>query len=260
MKTLTLIGFIFLLIFIYGLFADKLTKLSISGPMVFTVFGLIASDYIQLEELQLNSTGMIVIGQIALMAILFTDASGISLNNFFKVYKIPMRLLFIGLPITMIIGTLVARSFFVDFAWAALAMMAFILSPTDAALGQAVVKSPKVPNKIRESINVESGLNDGLVLPPVLICAAILKGGTEGLEIASLLTFVGKQLIVASVIGIALGWAGTKLINWSSTKKYINNFYQGICTISIPIISFVVAEHFGGNGFIATFIAGLVFT
>ncbi len=255
-----MIGLIFLLIFVYGLFSEKLSNMSISGPMVFTVFGLIAGNYIEVEQLQINGEGLIVVGQIALIAILFTDASGIELKDFFKVYKLPIRLLFIGLPITMAIGTLVAIPLFPGFEIAALALMAFILSPTDAALGQAVVQSPKVPAKVRESINVESGLNDGLVLPPLLICVVILQGGGDQIGFSELAEFVGMQLFVAVLIGVILGWLGTRLINWSTARNYSDKFYQGICVVALAIITFVIAEHFGGNGFIATFIAGMVYS
>lgn len=260
MHILILIGFIFLLIFIYGLFSEKLGKYSISGPMVFTIFGLITGSMFDLDQFHINSQNLIVVGEIALIAILFTDASNISLSDFFKVYKLPVRLLFIGLPITMALGTFAAIPLFGGFEIVALAMMAFILSPTDAALGQAVVNSPNVPVRIRETISVESGLNDGLVLPPILICAQILKGGSQELEMSVLLEFFGKQLIFAALIGIVLGWLGTRLINWSVEKKYSSNLYQGLSIIAIPIIAYVVSDHFGGNGFIAAFIAGLVFS
>ena len=259
MEVILLIGFIFFLLFIYGLFSEKLNEMSISGPMVFTVFGLIMHYLGFTEKLHIGGENLEIIGQIALIAILFTDASNISLKDFFKVYKTPIRLLFIGLPLTMILGTITANFVFHGIDLIMLAVMAFILSPTDAALGQVVVQSPKVPKKIRESINVESGLNDGLVLPPILICLAIISGEFDSVEGSSILVYVLKQLLLAPLVGGVIGWAGSKFINWSVKNKYSSHLYQGIIVLSLSIISFVAAEHIGGNGYIAAFISGLFF-
>ena len=259
MEVILLIGFIFFLLFIYGLFSEKLNEMSISGPMVFTVFGLIMHYLGFTEKLHIGGESLEIIGQIALIAILFTDASNISLKDFFKVYKTPIRLLFIGLPLTMILGTITANFVFHGIDLIMLAVMAFILSPTDAALGQVVVQSPKVPKKIRESINVESGLNDGLVLPPILICLAIISGEFDSVEGSSILVYVLKQLLLAPLVGGIIGWAGSKFINWSVKNKYSSHLYQGIIVLSLSIISFVAAEHIGGNGYIAAFISGLFF-
>ena len=259
MEVILLIGFTFFLLFIYGLFSEKLNKISISGPMVFTIFGLIMHWLGFTEKLKIDGETLEIIGQIALIAILFTDASNISLKQFFKVYKTPVRLLFIGLPITMIIGTATATYFFEGVDLIMLAIMAFILSPTDAALGQMVVQSPKIPKKIREAINVESGLNDGLVLPPILICLAIVSGQIESLDGGSILVYISKQIVFAPLVGGLIGWAGSKFINWSVRNKYSSQLYQGIIVFSLSIISFVAAEHIGGNGYIAAFISGLFF-
>jgi len=259
MEVIPLIGFIFFLLFIYGIFSNKLSELSVSGPMVFTIFGLIMYYLGLTEKLQIEGETLEVIGQIALIAILFTDASNISLKDFFKVYKTPVRLLFIGLPITMVIGALMARLMFNGANVLMLVVMAFILSPTDAALGQAVVQSPKVPKKIREAINVESGLNDGLVLPPILICLAILSGEGQSIEGSAILVYVLKQVLLAPIVGGLIGWLGSKIVNWSVRYKFSDHLFQGITVFSLSIISFVVAEHIGGNGYIAAFVSGLYF-
>ncbi|PQB05695.1 cation:proton antiporter [Aureitalea marina] len=259
METIVLIAFIFLLLFIYGLFSQRLNSLSISGPMVFTVLGLLSSKLEGIQALNIDNESLTLIGQIALIAILFTDASNISLKDFFKVYKTPIRLLFIGLPLTMIVGTLTAKLFFPGYDWLLLAVLAFILSPTDAALGQAVVQSEMVPKKIRESINVESGLNDGLVLPPILICLAMLQEPATDLNSANLLPYIAKQLLLAPLVGSITGWGGSKLINWSVRKRLSDHLFQGISIVALAIVSYVLAEHLGGNGYISAFVSGLFF-
>lgn len=259
MDTILLIGFIFLLLFIYGIFSNQLNKWSISGPMVFTILGLLTFGLAGSSGLEIEGDSLGLIGQVALIAILFTDASNLTLKEFFKVYRKPVKLLFIGLPLTMILGLITAKMVFPEINLFALAVMAFILSPTDAALGQAVVQSPKVPLQIRESINVESGLNDGLVLPPILICAALVQGMSAQIGGDSIGLYISKQILIGPAIGIVLGWGCSKIVNWSVKKMLSDQLFQGICIIAISIVTYVIAEQLGGNGYIAAFTSGLFF-
>jgi len=254
-----LLGCFFGLLFIFGLLSEKLAELSISAPLVFTILGVLFSFTEGVEQFTIGGENIELIGQIALIAILFTDASSISLKNFFKVYTWPVRMLFIGLPLTMLIGSIVAIPLFPEFDWITLAIMALILSPTDAALGQAVVQSEKVPFKIRESINVESGLNDGLALPPILILAGMLIGKGELMTSSEITTYILKQIIIGPAVGAALGWLGSKIINWSVRKQYSEHFFQGIAIVAIAIMAFVVADELGGNGYMSAFCAGMFF-
>ena len=259
MKVLGLIGVVFTLLFIYGLFSKKLSSLSISGPMIFTLFGLFLHPFITIPELHMVNGDLELVGKIALIVILFNDANTIPLTNFFKIYTFPVRLLFVGLPLTMLIGSLIAIYMFPTVPILLLILMAIILSPTDAALGQAVVKSKKIPLVIRETINVESGLNDGLALPPILICIVLFSGEVENYNNLHIWSYVSKQLLIAPVIGVVIGAFGSTLINWADSKKYATSLFQGIGIGALSIISFVAAEHMGGNGYIAAFTSGLTF-
>lgn len=259
MDIILLFGCFFALLFIFGLLSEKLAELSISAPMVFTLIGVLFSFTDAVDQFQIGGEHIELIGQIALIAILFTDASSISLKNFFKVYTWPVRMLFIGLPLTMLMGTFAAIPLFPEFDWIALAIMALILSPTDAALGQAVVNSKKVPFKIRESINVESGLNDGLALPPILILAGMLIGKGELMNTSEITGYVLMQIIIGPAVGAALGWLGSVLINWSAKKQYSEHFFQGIAIVAIAIMAYVLADQLGGNGYMSAFCAGMFF-
>ena len=157
-----------------------------------------------------------ILAELTLMLVLFVDASTLNLKRLVRERRLPMRLLGIGLPLTMVLGALIAVTLFPDEKLWVLILMALILSPTDAALGQAVVTSKTVPEKIRQTINVESGLNDGIALPPILICLAVLSGQTENANVTYWLTFVAKQFVYGPVIGGLVGWIGGRLIERSS--------------------------------------------
>lgn len=259
METVVLIAFVFLLLFIYGIFSQKLNALSISGPMFFLLMGIGLSCFEGVKNIGVSQEALGTIGQIALIAILFTDASNIAIKDFFRLYQTPVRLLLVGLPITMVVGAITAKAVFPTIETTLLVVMAFILSPTDAALGQEVVQSPKIRKVIREGINVESGLNDGLVLPPILICIALIQGKADDFGTSDITIYVLKQIFIAPVVGGLIGWLGSKLINWSVKKQFSDHFFQGISIVAISILSFVVAEHAGGNGYISAFVSGTFF-
>ncbi|MFC2102381.1 cation:proton antiporter [Bacteroidota bacterium] len=251
--------FLALLIFAYGLFSKKSGESMITAPMVFVAVGLAAS-FVPLDFLKggIRAPFFKVIAELTLVMILFIDASTIDLRTLTKEKGIPFRLLLIGLPLTMLIGTLLAIPLFPTVSIWALCLMAFMLSPTDAALGKVVVTSSRIPGKIRQAINVESGLNDGIALPPILVCIAALaetpaqQGGVD-----YWVFFTLKQLLLGPIIGLAVGWLGGRLVDKASSAGWMNSTFQRLTSISLAIMAFTLAEMIHGNGFIAAFFAGL---
>ena len=172
-------------------------------------------------------------------------------------YKLPLRLLGVGLPITIVLGTILALLLFPDRLnlWSA-AILATVLSPTDAALGQAVVNSSRVPVSIRQGINIESGLNDGICLPILLLFVSLAIEG-EGNSATYWLTFVSKQVIFGGAIALLIGYCGSKLIINSLQRKWITESFKDLSILALPILAYTCAEIIGGNGFIAAFGTGL---
>jgi len=197
------------------------------------------------------------LAEATLVIVLFTDASRIDLKVLRKNYELPLRLLAIGLPLTILAGTLVAAALLDTLTFWEAAVAAAILAPTDAALGQAVVSSPKVPVRIRQALNVESGLNDGLALPVVLFLIH-LAASSETAEAGRWLDFVSHQLILGPIVGAAVGFLGGKLVEWGSRSRWMSHPFQQIAAIALSLLAFAGAEAVEGNGFIAAFVAGLV--
>jgi len=252
--------FVAVLILLYGLFSRWTEKTILTAPMVFVTVGLVVS-YFNVDVLKegLNASTVKVLAELTLMLVLFIDASTIDREKLKKERKLPLRLLGIGLPITMLLGSLIAIPLFPEIKILSLIMMAFILSPTDAALGQAVVVSKLVPLRIRQTINVESGLNDGIALPPILVCFAILSGESgEGVNVSYWLGFVLKQFLFGPLIGGLVGWLGGLLVERSSGRGWMSHTYQMLASLAIAILSFSLAEMVHGNGFIAAYFAGLM--
>jgi len=250
-----------LLIFAFGLVSKFAERNSITGPMVFMTVGILGSSLVFGFVHATPDMGPVkLVAELALTLVLFIDATMINRDAFSGGSKrIPIRLLLIGLPLTMIAGTLLGLWMFDGVSLWAIMLMAFILSPTDAALGQAVVKSEGVPLKIRQSISVESGLNDGIALPPILIVMALL-GAEAGEHEGAWLGFVIKQVTLGPVVGLTVGFIGGKLMQIMSDKGWTEETFQRLSALPLAIMAFAFAESVEGNGFIAAFVAGLGLT
>ncbi|HEY3277665.1 MAG TPA: cation:proton antiporter [Syntrophorhabdaceae bacterium] len=249
-----------LLTLAYGFFSRLTERSPVSAAMVFVSVGILASPLgFDFMELGMKSTPVRVFAEVTLVLVLFTDASLIEVKSLVSSKSLPFRLLFVGLPLTMVLGVLLAVPLFKDLGLWSVALMAFILSPTDAALGQPVVKSPFVPKNIREAINVESGLNDGIALPPILACIAALSVETPEHTGALYWTeFVLMQFIFGPVLGGLVGWVGGTLVDKASKAGWMDTTFQRLAGYSLAILAFALAEQFHGNGFIAAFFGGLM--
>ena len=253
--------FFALLVFAFGLFSRLAERNSVTGPMFFMTVGILASSLgLGIVDLSHELEPVKLVAELALMLVLFIDASLIDFGSLRRATpKIPTRLLLIGLPITMLLGTGLGMLMFDSVGIWAIALMALILSPTDAALGQAVVKSEDVPSRIRQSISVESGLNDGIALPPILLCMALL-GAEAGHHEGGWLGFMIKQVTLGPVVGLAVGWIGGRLIQVMSNRGWMGETFQRLSALPLAILAFAFAESVEGNGFIAAFVAGLGLT
>jgi len=252
------------LLFIYGTFSKKLVSGPISPPLFFCFIGIFLSTFsFEFAENGFNTKMIRVLLELTLVITLFTDASSINLKSLLSFKSIPFRLLFIGLPLTIVFGFGLAKLIFPEINLVVVLLLALILAPTDAVLGQAVVTSKWIPEKIRQSINVESGLNDGFVLPFVLLCFFILNKETDvnaaSIETKDFLIFLMKQFVFATAIGFLIGHFGSKIINTAIVKKSIEPIFLTISGMLLALAAYFFAEEVHGNGFIAAYVAGLAF-
>ncbi len=237
----------------YALLSRRLSHSPITGPMFFAAAGLIGATLGVWEPL-LRANGVSVILELTLGLVLFTEAMKLRLVSWSEDFEFATRLLAIGMPLTILLGT-IAAVLVLDVGWVGAAIIATVLAPTDAALGLAVVESPKVPKRIREALAVESGLNDGIALPVLLFFLAL--SSAEGGEPLWSLFFegIGVALVVGGLFGLLAGLA----MREAARRNWMQERWQQIMVVIIPVASLVVADHFGGSGFIAAFVAGLVF-
>ena len=242
---------------VFTMFAKRLSSTVITAPMVFLALGWL-----------LSKTGLIahhegeavlhLVAEIALIVLLFLDAAQIDLKALRQRHVWPTRMLAFGLPLSILLGTLAAWPFLPDWPIFAVGLLAAILAPTDAALGQAVVSNPLVPGRVRRALTVESGLNDGLALPLVLLFASLAATSMDN-EQTNWLVFGAKQLILGPVAGVVVGLAGAKLLLFAKKHALTAETFEGIGALAMAGACYLSADIIGGNGFIAAFVGGLAF-
>jgi NhaP-type Na+/H+ or K+/H+ antiporter len=243
----------------YALLASRLDRWSISGPMVFVATGLaLGPEGLGVLELPLGDEVVLGFTEITLAALLFADATSVPLRGLERDAGTDGRLLGVGLPLTIALGTAAAFALVPDLGWAGAALIAAVLAPTDAALGMAVVTDRAVPVRIRRALNVESGLNDGIVTPFVtLFLAAVLS--EEGVDTGSWLTEALAQMGLALLVAAFVGGAGGWLFAAASRRGWTSPVSEQLGALALAVLAYVGAVEVGGNGFVSAFAAGLIF-
>jgi len=241
---------------IYALVSGRLTKSIISGPLFFTAVGIGAVALGLGTEPTGDVTGVAQVAlEMTLALVLFTDAMATNITSWLEEGKLPSRLLVVGMPLIILAGAIVAAGVFPEFDLVGAAIVATVLAPTDAALGKPVVSNTRVPVRIREALNIESGLNDGIALPFLLFFIAIGEAEQGANLVSLLLSAIG----IAVIVGVAIGWVFARLIVLSSERGWMLPIWRQIAVVAVPVLVYVVADELGGSGFIAAFVGGLTF-
>ncbi|MEH6755590.1 MAG: cation:proton antiporter, partial [Alphaproteobacteria bacterium] len=243
----------------FGLVSARLSRTVLTAPILFVVFGLLLGPLgVGVVQIDFAGNTLKIIAEFTLVLVLYTDAARINVRTLWRYHSLPTRMLVVGLPLTILAGTIAGMVVFPELLFFEAALLAAILAPTDAALGQAVVTNGNVPVRIRQTLNAESGLNDGIALPVVLLFASFVLA-TEGLaqDAAGWIEFGLLQVTLGPLAGLLIGYIGGHLIDKSSTAGWMTPAFQGLSTLAIALAAFSLAELVEGNGFLAAFVAGL---
>ena len=252
------IAIIALAVCLFAAFSRKAERSPLTPPMFFVAVGFfLGGEGLGWMHLDVDGEGIRVLAELTLVLLLFTDAARIDLSCLRHEASLPARLLGIGMPVTILGGAAAALVVLPELGWTEALLLAAILAPTDAALGQAVVSNPLVPVRIRQSLNVESGLNDGIALPVVLVLASLAGALEEAGDASYWLRFAALAVTLGPLVGGAVGFVGGRVVSWGTRSGWINDAFQRIAGLGLALLAFGAAEFVGGNGFIAAFVAGL---
>jgi NhaP-type Na+/H+ or K+/H+ antiporter len=254
------LGLLAVFVLVYGAVAGAVERTWISGPIVFTLFGLLIGPFgLDLLSLEADRELIKALAEITLALVLFTDAAGADLRVLKKTSGLPARLLLIGLPLTILLGFAVAALVIDNLSLLGMAVLATMLAPTDAALGKAVVTNEAVPDEIRQGLNVESGLNDGICVPIlfVFLALALDTAGDQGPWTLAL-KLVMEEIGTGLAVGLVLTFAAVRLLKLSLQRQWLTETWIQIYVIALALSCFAVAQLLGGSGFIATFSGGIL--
>jgi sodium/hydrogen antiporter len=246
------------LLIAYGAVSARLQSTVVTQAMVFVAVGLLVGDQVlRLVEVDVANQYVRLLAEATLTVVLFTDAVRINLGSLRRGSALPVRLLGVGLPLTIVAGTVAGLALFGELNLWTAAALATILAPTDAALGLPVVSNRRLPARIREALNVEGGLNDGVCVP-LLIIFLTLAQAEEGGHVEPLKVIL-EEIGFGIIGGIAAGVLGAWVLRSFAGKGWMEGTWQQINAVATPLLAYGVASALGGSGFIAAFVAGIVF-
>ncbi len=244
----------------YALISKRLATSVVSAAMFFLAGGaLVGSSGLGLVDLPATSHTIERLAEVTLALVLFADASRIRVADLRHQATLPARLLGIGLPLTIVLGSIAGTTLFPALALAEAVVLAIILAPTDAALGQAVVSDERLPSRIRQALNVESGLNDGICVPLLLISLAWADTESGGVTARQGLQLVTEAIGYGVLAGAAVGAAVAILLTRAIRSGWTGGAWEQLVPVGAALTSYALADWLGGSGFIAAFVGGLVF-
>ena len=255
------LGILAVFAFVYSVVAGRLDRTPVNGPVVYLAFGVIAGPIgLGLLDLSIGSEGIRTVAELTLALVLFTGAANADLAILRRTFHLPERMLLIGLPLTILLGLGAAALLFPGLGFFELALLATILAPTDAALGKAVVANQAVPQTIREGLNVESGLNDGICVPILFTFLALATDSAgDGSTGALALRLVAEEVGIGLAIGAGVTALGARCLQVAARRGWIVAPWIRIPIVALAFACFGLTQFAGGSGFIACFVGGLTF-
>jgi NhaP-type Na+/H+ or K+/H+ antiporter len=248
------------LLLAYAAVSRRLAHSVLTAPIVFVTAGLaVGVERLGWIDLGQGTSSVRLLAEATLTLVLFADASRIDLAALRREFTVPGRLLGIGLPLTIVAGTALALAVLPGLTFVEACLVAIVLAPTDAALGQAVVVDPRLPSRIRQGLNVESGLNDGICVPLLLVALAVTEAEEHTVGVHTAVTLVVEELGYGIVAGALAGIVGAALVRTTVPRRLVTDHWLQVVPVATAGLAYGIALPLGGSGFIAAFVAGLVF-
>lgn len=212
--------------------------------------------FLVVDPIDIRSPAALTFLELTLALVLFTDAARIDVGRIRRQYRWPARMLLIGLPLAMVLGAVVA-GWILAIPFGAALLLGVILAPTDAALAEPVLESEVLPVRVRQTLNIESGLNDGLALPVLFIAIGLIES-EAGRSVSSSVLLVVSLVGIGVAGGALLGLAGAWVISRATEHGWMDELHQKIAAVALALGTFAAVEVLGGSGFVAAFVAGAV--
>jgi len=247
--------------FLFSVIAGRIERSAITGPMIYVVFGLLAGPMVfGFLKMDVQAVELRVIADLTLALVLFIDAANADLSTLRTHAIIPRRMLLIGLPLAIALGIGAGWVIFPELGFYEVCLLATMLAATDAALGKGVVTNQAVPARLREGLNVESGLNDGMCVPVLLVFLVLATGESHGEGGTALaLTLVAEEIGIGAAVGLVFAYFAVKILRIALKRGWFTDIWAQIPVIGLALACFATADRLHGSGYIAAFLGGLLF-
>lgn len=243
----------------YALVSERVNRLYVAPALIFVILGMALGPFgLGLLEAGPGTEGYTALAQLALTVILFDQAAKVSMDRLSLRGNITLRLLIVGIPLTLVLGALTAVALLPVLPWWEAACLAAIVAPTEAALIDALLEDRRIPERVRHTLSVESGFYDGFALA-ALLGAIALDSAHSARGDGRWVWFLFSTEIVSLLIGAAVGLAGGLLMSWSRNRGWMNDTWAQLGTLALAFICFEWGEKVHASGFVAAFTGGLVF-
>ena len=248
------------LVLAYAAVSQRLAGTMVTAAMVFVAGGmLVSSDALGWLDPTIGNETVRRIAEATLTVVLFSDASRIDIRALRRDFVLPVRLLAIGLPLTIVAGAVAGITVLGDLPLIEAVLLAIVLAPTDAALGQAVVTDPRVPARVRQGLNIESGLNDGICVPLLLIAIGIAEAEDGAIGHGAAVRLVLEEIGYGCLGGVLAGLAAALVVTVGVRRRLIDATWLQVVPVAGAALAYALAVWMGGSGFIAAFVGGAVF-
>ena len=244
----------------YAAVSGRLAGTPITAPMVFTSVGLlVGAETLGLVDPVVSGEAVKLLAEATLAVVLFGDASRIDLKALREEVSIPARLLGFGLPLTLLAGLGIGLVLLGALSWPEALLLAVVLAPTDAALGQTVVTLPRLPSRVRQGLNVESGLNDGICVPLFFVVLAVAQAQAGEVSDVAALRLVVDEIGYGILGGLIAGSLAAGVVVVAGKRELIGEAWLQVVPLAAAVLAYTLADGIGGSGFIAAFVGGMVF-
>jgi len=244
----------------YAVVSGRLRGTAITPAIVFTGVGyVLGTEGLNLVGGEIEAEPVRLLAEVTLTLVLFSDASALHTGALRREKGTPLRLLAIGLPLMIVFGVLIALPMFPDLGLFEVIVLAVLLAPTDAALGQTVVSDERLPSRLRQGLNVESGLNDGICVPLLFAAVAFAELDEAPTFDGGIVVDLVKEVGVATAVGAAVAAAVATALTLSERRDWLDEKWSQVVPLATAAVGYAAAADLGGSGFIAAFVAGLVY-
>ena len=248
------------LVLAYAVVSEQVNRRFIAPALIFMLAGMALGPFgFGVLDAGPATEGYTVLAQLALTVILFNQAAKLRLNRIRERSPVSLRLLVIGIPLTVLLSTLTAAVVLPVLPWWEAVALAAIVAPTEVALIEALLDDSRIPERVRQALSVESGFYDGFALAILLVAMGLASQRTDPNH-THWIQFIFSTEILSLLAGAAVGLVGGWVVTWSRRSQWMTDTWAQLATLALAFVCFQLGEWLQASGFVAAFTGGLAFS